>query len=135
MEISIRTERREELVDITAQVNSAVRDMGLRDGYAHLWCPHTTAGLTVNEGADPDVRTDIIMALDAIVPSLRFRHSEGNSAAHVKSVLTGQFLVIPVSNGKLALGTWQSVFFCEYDGPRTRKVLLSIISRQMEAKG
>jgi secondary thiamine-phosphate synthase enzyme len=128
MELTIRTHSREELVDITEEVNAALKALVLADGFVHLWCPHTTAGLTVNEGADPDVKRDILSALGRIVPTTGYLHAEGNSPAHVKSVLTGQFLVIPVKEGRLVLGTWQSVYFCEYDGPRTRKVLVSPLS-------
>lgn len=127
--IEVRTPRREAFVDITGKVAALAAKSGIREGTVTLYCPHTTAGLTVNENADPDVRRDILLALDRVVPMLReFRHSEGNSDAHTKAALVGGHLVLPVENGSLALGTWQGIYFCEFDGPRSRKVLARVDS-------
>ena len=102
----------------------------MNEGICLISCPHTTAGLTIQENADPDVVTDALMALDLMVPAnLPFRHAEGNSTAHVKSVLTGASVNIPISRQQLVLGTWQSVYFCEYDGPRNRRVNVTIIEQ------
>lgn len=120
---NIRTKTHMEMVDITSAVEDLLRSSGCRDGYCYLFNPHTTAGLTINEGADPDVQKDIIEGLRHIVP-LRFNylHREGNSPSHIMATLTGSSLTVAVENGRLLLGTWQRIFFCEYDGPRTRTV-------------
>ena len=111
------------MVDITDSVDAILNEHSMQNGFCYLFNPHTTAGLTINEGADPDVQTDIIAALQHIVPlKFDYRHSEGNSPSHVMASLMGCSLTIAVENGKLQLGTWQRVFFCEFDGPRTRKV-------------
>ncbi len=125
--IDIRTPGREAFVDITRKVAALVVESGVREGTVTLYCPHTTAGLTVNENADPDVRHDLLLALGRLVPMLReFRHTEGNSDAHTKASLVGNHLVLPVEAGSLALGTWQGIYFCEFDGPRSRKVLARV---------
>ncbi len=121
-ELKVHTRAKTQVVDITALVQEAVRTLGLEQGAVLLFCPHTTAALTVNEAADPDVRSDVNEALSALVPRLNFRHSEGNSPAHFLSSLLGPSLVLPVEEGQLVLGTWQGVYFCEFDGPRTRSV-------------
>lgn len=121
-EISIQTRAREEILDITGPVADALPSLGLADGAVLLFCPHTTAALTVNEVADPDVRADVGVALKELVPDVPFRHREGNSAAHLRAALLGPSLLLPVSAGKLALGTWQGIYFCEFDGPRQRQV-------------
>ena len=127
--IEIETPAREVFVDITRKVAALVSASGIREGTVTLYCPHTTAGLAVNENADPDVRHDILLALDRLVPMLReFRHGEGNSDAHTKAVLVGPSLVLPVEAGSLALGTWQGVYFCEFDGPRNRRILARVSS-------
>jgi secondary thiamine-phosphate synthase enzyme len=120
--ISIHTKAREEILDITAEVNAALRDLGLSQGLVLLFCPHTTAALTVNEAADPSVAEDIGKAFAKMVPNMAFRHGEGNSPAHIRSALLGPSLLLPVEGGRLALGTWQGVYFCEFDGPRHRQV-------------
>jgi len=121
--LTITTTCPEELVDITAQVQDAVRASGCQHGVCHIICSHTTAGVTVNENADPDVVHDILLSLRDMVKELRgFRHAEGNSTAHVKSVLVGIHTCLPVQHGRLVLGTWQAVYFCEFDGPRRRQV-------------
>ncbi len=128
-EISLETRSRVEMIDITAAVQKTLREEGIPSGICLVYTPHTTAAITINENADPDVQRDMIAALDKAVPlSANYRHAEGNSAAHVKSSLVGASEFIILENGRLVLGTWQSVFFCEFDGPRTRKVLISIIA-------
>ncbi len=125
--LTFATTGREQLLDITQAVNKALADAAVSEGMLHLWCPHTTAGLTVNEGADPDVAADLLSALRRIVPESGFRHAEGNSPAHVMAMLTGPSRQIVVKAGRLALGRWQSLFLCEFDGPRTRSVQLSFL--------
>jgi len=121
--IAISTSQREEFVDITDRVNDIVRQSSPEDGICYVFCPHTTAGLTINECADPAVVVDMKVAFGELVPDEgRWLHLEGNSPAHVKASLTGSFLMIPVIAGSLRLGTWQGVFLCEFDGPRTREV-------------
>ena len=118
-EIIINTSVAEQLIDITARVQSLISAAGLQTGVVHLWCHHTTAGLLCNENADPDVAADILMSLRQIVDEgWSYRHGEGNSPAHVKSVLTGCSLTVPVLDGRLALGRWQGIFLAEFDGPR-----------------
>jgi len=122
-EIPIRTAVRRELVDITAEVAAAARASG--DGVYLVYVPHTTAGVAINEGADPSVAGDIVRALEHAVPDdQRWDHAEGNSPAHVMSTLVGSSALVAMKDGELALGTWQSIFFCEFDGPRSRKVWL-----------
>jgi secondary thiamine-phosphate synthase enzyme len=126
--ISIRTNKRNELVDITDEVRRLVRESGVKEGICVLFCPHTTAGLTINENADPSVRLDISDHLSELVPERkRYKHLEGNADSHIKSVLVGQSLSLIIENGDIVLGTWQGVFFCEFDGPRNRKVLVKIL--------
>lgn len=120
--LQITTSGQKELIDITHKVNTTLNHCSSQSGILYLFNPHTTAGLTINEGADPDVQTDIISGLSAIVPQLNFRHAEGNSAAHIMTLLTGSSLALQIENSQLHLGTWQRVFFCEYDGPRTRSI-------------
>ena len=127
--LKIQTSRREELVDITAQVRDAVRRPGVREGVAHLWSFHTTCGLTVNEGADPAVARDISWKLSELVPEHEpsYRHAEGNSDSHVKTSLLDPGATLLVSDGDIALGTWQAVFLAEFDGPRSRKVGIQVV--------
>ena len=126
-QLTVRSSARSEMIDITGLVRSAVRDSGIRDGVCHVFVPHTTAAVTINENADPDVPRDMLMALDKAIPwQDRYRHLEGNSAAHVKSSLVGASETVLVEAGNLVLGTWQSLFFCEFDGPRTRNVLVKV---------
>jgi len=120
---SIKTQSRTQFVDMTGPVADAVAAQGTRDGVVTIFVPHTTAGVTINENADPDVFADVNNALDAQVPwNANYRHTEGNAAAHVKASLMGSSVQVIVENGSLQLGTWQGIFFCEFDGPRTRKV-------------
>ena len=123
-EIAVRTSARRELVDITEKVAEIARESDA-DGIWLVYVPHTTAGVTINEGADPDVATDIVMALESAVPNQQpWKHAEGNSPAHVMSTLVGSSVLVAIEDGDLVLGTWQSIFFCEFDGPRSRQVWL-----------
>ncbi|HET7338633.1 MAG TPA: secondary thiamine-phosphate synthase enzyme YjbQ [Candidatus Dormibacteraeota bacterium] len=125
----VKTNRRAQLVDITEHVAEAVEKSGVKDGVCHVFVPHTTAGVTVNEGADPDVASDIESHLAELVPKEAvFEHAEGNSDSHIKTVLVGPSCTAPVRAGKLALGTWQAIFLCEWDGPRTRQVEVGVTS-------
>jgi secondary thiamine-phosphate synthase enzyme len=129
-EITVRTSKREELVDITEQVQSIVAQTGVREGVCWLFVPHTTAAITINENADPSVRVDILEHLRRLVPATEhYRHTEGNADAHIKAVLVGNSLWVPIVNGQLRLGTWQGIFLCEFDGPRTRKVWVEVTER------
>lgn len=127
--LSVRTGRREEFVDITGLLREAVSRAGWRDGLLCVYCPHTTGAVTINEGADPDVASDITASMARIVPERDgYRHAEGNSDAHIKSSLFGCGQLVIVEDGQLRLGAWQHVFFCEFDGPRTRQVWLKWLS-------
>jgi secondary thiamine-phosphate synthase enzyme len=115
------------MIDITDRVAAAVSESGVKNGFCRVFIPHTTAAVTINENADPDVPRDILAALDRIVPlSNRYRHAEGNAAAHIKASLFGASQTVFIESGRLVLGTWQSLFFCEFDGPRTRKALIQL---------
>jgi len=123
----VRTARRAQLVDVTARVAEVVERSGIADGVCHVFVPHTTAGVTINEGADPDVARDIEAQLGRVVPKdADYRHGEGNSDSHIKFVLAGPSAIAPVRGGKLSLGTWQAIFLCEWDGPRTRTVEVAV---------
>ncbi len=125
--LTIRTQARCEMIDITERIAEKVRESGIREGLCRVFIPHTTAAVTINENADPDVPRDILAALDGIVPlSNHYRHAEGNAAAHIKASLFGASQTVFIEDGSLVLGTWQSLFFCEFDGPRTRKVLVRL---------
>ncbi len=122
-EFPVATARQMHLVDISSEVRLLVKESGISTGICYLFNPHTTAGLTINEGADPDVRLDIIKGLRKIVPlDYPFRHMEGNSPAHIMASLMGASLTLFIEDGTIRLGTWQSIYFCEFDGPRSRKV-------------
>jgi len=126
-EISVTSGRRAEFVEITGEVAKAVSSSGIKEGTALVYVPHTTAGVTINENADPSVKSDIIKELDKIVPwNDNYGHSEGNAAAHIKASLIGESVSVIISKGRPALGTWQGIFFCEFDGPRKRKVFIKI---------
>jgi len=126
-QINVSSYKREEFIDITHQVKKFVKESKVADGKITIYVPHTTAAVTINENADPSVPHDITLALNKISPSLsQFRHLEGNSDAHTKSTIVGCSQEILISNGNLVLGTWQGIFFCEFDGPRNRKVILGI---------
>jgi secondary thiamine-phosphate synthase enzyme len=126
--INIKTRKRTELVDITDEIQKIVSKTKVNNGVCFVFCPHTTAGLTINENADPSVRSDIINALNKLVPEGgRYSHSEGNADSHIKSSLFGSSLTVFVQNGNLAFGTWQGIYFCESDGPRSREVWVKIV--------
>ena len=130
-ELSIKTNARVEFVKLSRQIQEVVTAANVDSGVCHVYVPHTTAGVTINEGADPDVVRDMIMELNKIVPfEDGYRHAEGNSAAHIKASMMGSSVAILVENGQLVLGTWQAIFFCEFDGPRTRKVDVRIIAER-----
>jgi len=125
--INIRTSKRIDLVDITKDIQHVVSKSKIKDGVCFVFCPHTTAGLTINENADPSVRRDIINTLNKLVPEgVGYSHSEGNADSHIKSSLFGSSLTIFIENSQLALGTWQGIYFCEGDGPRSREVWIKI---------
>ncbi|HEX6032608.1 MAG TPA: secondary thiamine-phosphate synthase enzyme YjbQ [Tepidiformaceae bacterium] len=127
--LEVRSSSREELRDITPEVSAAVRESGASDGIVTLFVPHTTAAVTVNENVDPDVRSDMIGWLARLVPrDAPFRHAEGNSDAHLKASLVGPSVQIPLVSGQLRLGTWQGIYFCEFDGPRPRQIEVLITS-------
>ncbi|MGI5864499.1 MAG: secondary thiamine-phosphate synthase enzyme YjbQ, partial [Myxococcales bacterium] len=116
-----------ELIDITDRVAALVRASGMQEGLCTVFCPHTTGAITINENADPDVKDDLLAALERIVPNRGFKHAEGNSDSHVKASLVGPSVTILIEGGALRLGTWQGVYFCEFDGPRRRKVWVQIL--------
>jgi secondary thiamine-phosphate synthase enzyme len=127
-EIHLQTNSRLEMIDITASVQAVVNSKKISNGFCIIFAPHTTAAITINENADPDVPHDIMAALDRLIPqNANYRHTEGNSPAHVKSSLIGASELVLIEDGRIVLGTWQSIFFCEFDGPRSRKIFLSII--------
>lgn len=127
-EISVQTEMQVQLLELTAEVQQIVTRSGVKEGVATLFVPHTTAAVTINENADPDVVIDMVNGLNRLVPlQNNYRHIEGNSAAHIKSSLIGASEQIIIRNGKLLLGTWQGVYFCEFDGPRTRKMQIKLL--------
>ncbi|MFP4055613.1 MAG: secondary thiamine-phosphate synthase enzyme YjbQ [Candidatus Brocadiia bacterium] len=129
-ELAVSTRSRVEFVDITGQVQDAVAQEGLSDGVCHVYVPHTTAGITINENADPDVRRDIIAVLEKLVPrGGGYHHREGNADSHVKASLMGFTATIPVADGRLVLGTWQGIYFCEFDGPRRRRCIVTAAAR------
>jgi len=124
----VRSRSHSEMIDVTSQVVEAVADSGVESGACVVFVPHTTAGVTINENADPDVSQDILQALERVVPwQGDYRHSEGNAAAHVKASLMGSSCTVFIENGRPALGTWQGIYFCEFDGPRQRKVYVQIL--------
>jgi len=128
VQIEIQTRNKVDLVDITEQVQSAVTKTDVKEGICFLYCPHTTAGIVLNENWDPSVEKDVSMLLDRIVPQdLSYQHSEGNSPAHIKSVLVGTDHFIFIRQGKLKMGRWQGIFFADFDGPRRRKLWLRVI--------
>jgi secondary thiamine-phosphate synthase enzyme len=126
--LSVKTSSRSQMLDITGDVRSAARESGIKDGDLVVFCPHTTAAITVNENADPAVPHDILLTLDELMPQLRkgYKHDEGNSDAHTKSSLIGCSETILLDKGSLVLGTWQGIYFCEFDGPRSRNVIVQV---------
>jgi len=131
MILSVKTREHTELIDITADINQLIQKSGTDQGLCMIYVPHTTAAVTINESADPSVKSDILMILNQIIPwEANYRHLEGNSPAHIKSTLVGSSELIAIENHRLALGTWQGIFFCEFDGPRARKVDVRIMAER-----
>ncbi|MBN3553254.1 YjbQ family protein [Fictibacillus nanhaiensis] len=128
---TIQTHQRDEMYEITSTLEAYLEEQCVNDGVMYIYCPHTTAGITINENADPDVVHDMLMRLDEVYPweHPKYRHAEGNSASHLKASTVGSSQVVFIQNGKLLLGTWQGVYFCEFDGPRTRKYHVKILSK------
>lgn len=127
-EISVSTSSRNEFVDITDKVGNMVRESGVKDGYVLLYVPHTTAAITINENYDPSVKRDILDKLSELVPpNAGYAHTEGNADSHIKSSIIGVTKFIPVMDGRIQLGRWQGIFFCEFDGPRSRRLLVEVI--------
>lgn len=125
--LEVRTGSKTEFIDLTARVQQVVADSGVTEGLCHIFVPHTTAAVTINENADPSVQADILMVLNKIISDREpYRHLEGNSPAHIKASLVGPQLTVLVSQGRLVLGTWQGIFFCEFDGPRRRRLLVKV---------
>ncbi|MHA7966458.1 secondary thiamine-phosphate synthase enzyme YjbQ [Paenibacillus sp. CAU 1782] len=120
---------RDGMIDVTKQVKEAIRESGVREGYAIVYCPHTTAGIAINENADPDVVRDVLRRLDEVFPwhHKEDRHAEGNTAAHLKAMYTGTSQTVLIQDGKPLLGTWQGIYFCEFDGPRTRRFMVKVM--------
>lgn len=128
MQLEVQTHARAEMVDVTALVDEIVRGAGVSEGACLVFCPHTTAGVLVNENTDPAVLTDILSQLDRLVPATgTYQHREGNAHAHIKAALVGSQVTVPLSEGRLALGTWQGIFLAEFDGPRRRRLRVEII--------
>lgn len=126
--LEVKTKELTQMVDITKQISGIVEESGVQEGLCHLFVPHTTAGLVINENADPSVALDILTQLNKMIPfSNGYQHMEGNSAAHIKSALTGVSKTVFITGGRLFLGTWQGIYLCEFDGPRNRKVLIRTI--------
>ena len=131
MILSVKSQKRTQLIDITSDINNLIKNSGIDQGLCMVFVPHTTAAVTINESADPSVKSDILMILNQIIPwKADYRHLEGNSPAHIKSTLVGSSELIAIENGRLVLGTWQGVFFCEFDGPRNRKVNVRITEQR-----
>jgi secondary thiamine-phosphate synthase enzyme len=130
--LSIRTQQRSQLIDITDSIAAAVRDSGAHAGRVDVFVPHTTAAVTINENADPDVIRDILADLDRLLPETQpyYRHAEGNSSAHLRASLFGASETVLIEDGRLLLGTWQGIYFCEFDGPRSRRVFLRIVQEE-----
>ena len=126
--LNIKSRAKTEFIDITDDINKAIQESGIKSGICYIYVPHTTAGITINEGADPSVKRDIISTLNKIIPfEGDYQHIEGNSAAHIKSSVVGISQFVVIEDGKAILGTWQSVYFCEFDGPRHRRVIVKIV--------
>ena len=131
MILSVKTRETTELVDITSDIIRLVQESGVDQGLCMLYVPHTTAAVTINESADPSVKSDMLMIINQIIPwKANYRHLEGNSAAHIKTTLVGSSELIAIENQQLVLGTWQGIFFCEFDGPRSRKLQVRIIEER-----
>jgi len=126
--LTVRSREHDDVIDVTDQVAQIVAESGVRYGLCHVYVPHTTAGVFINENADPDVKADVVATLEALVPwNNHYRHAEGNAAAHIKATLIGTSQTIPVRNGRLALGRWQAIYFAEFDGPRERHFQVTVL--------
>jgi secondary thiamine-phosphate synthase enzyme len=127
---TVETSTRVEMIDVTEQIQKLVRQKSVREGYLIVYIPHTTAAVTINEHADPDVKHDILKKLESLIPQMEsyYQHDEGNSDAHVKTALVGSSVLVLIEGGKLVLGRWQGIFFCEFDGPRERRMNVKIVS-------
>src|SRR6056297_493478 len=133
MIMNIKTNRREEFVDITDEINQIIQKSPIKNGIVHIFVKHTTAGITINENSDPDVASDIIRTMDEVIPyKSNYKHREGNSHAHIKASILGSFVSIPFENKRMILGTWQGIYLCEFDGPRRREVVVSIIDSKLD---
>ena len=131
MILSVKTRERTELIDITSDINKLIQKSGVAQGLCMIYVPHTTAAVTINESADPSVKSDILTILNQIIPwEANYRHLEGNSPAHIKSTLVGSSELVAIDNQRLILGTWQGIFFCEFDGPRNRKLHVRIMEER-----
>jgi len=130
--LTISTQKRDAMIDITSQVKQFVRSTGVKEGQVIVYCPHTTAGITINENADPDVVIDVLRRLDELYPwhHKLDRHAEGNTASHLKAITTGSSASVIIHKGELILGIWQGIYFCEFDGPRTRQVTIKVMADQ-----
>lgn len=126
-EIRIKTSKKCELKDITQIIGQFLSEFRVKEGFCVIYCPHTTAGLLINENADPSVKTDLLNAFDKMVPKIKFNHSEGNLDAHLKSSLIGKSLTLIIENNELVLGCWDAIYFAEFDGPRDRKIIVKIV--------
>lgn len=128
-QFNVKSTDRTGIIDITQQIQSIISNSGIKNGVCYIFIPHTTACVTINENADPDVKTDMLMEINKIIPfSDSYKHMEGNSAAHIKASILGNSETVFIQNGRLQLGTWQGVFFCEFDGPRNRKVWVNLLN-------
>jgi len=127
--IELSTSKKEEILDLTHKIEAIISKSGVNNGICVIYSPHTTAGITVNENADPDVKDDILLSLNNIVKELDFKHSEGNSSAHMKTILVGKSQTLIIESGSIALGTWDGIYFCEFDGPRRRKVFVEVVEK------
>jgi secondary thiamine-phosphate synthase enzyme len=127
-EISVSTSRRNEFVDVTGEVRNTVKESGVKEGYVHLYVPHTTAAVTINENYDPSVKSDILNKLSDVIPAgAGYAHAEGNADSHIKASIIGSSEFVPITSGNIDLGKWQGIFFCEFDGPRSRRMLIQVI--------
>lgn len=125
--LNLQTYKNCAFMNVTREVRDVLQRSGVQEGVAVVCCPHTTAGMTINENADPDVARDLLAALEEMTPNIPYRHMEGNSPAHLKASLMGNSVTVPVAGGELALGTWQGIYFCEFDGPRNRRFYVQIL--------
>lgn len=131
-QVTIKTNKRDEMIDVTNEVRSYIKETGIVQGLVVIYCPHTTAGITINENADPDVKHDMLLRWDEVYPwnHDKYRHMEGNSASHLKASTVGASQTVIITNNELLLGTWQGIYFCEFDGPRTRNYFIKILKEQ-----